>query len=90
MFLNSWTGLGRVVIVSICAYAALVLVLRIAGQRSLAQLPASEMVVRHVGRPLKDPLMTLQWLHVRAKPDPCREIRPPAHRPPWDDAGAEA
>ena len=26
---------------------------------------------------------------VRAKPDHCREIRPPAHHPPWDDAGAE-
>jgi hypothetical protein len=34
--------------------------------------------------------MRLQWLHVRAKPNHCREIRPPAHRPPWDDAGAEA
>jgi hypothetical protein len=40
--------------------------------------------------PQNDPLMRLQWLHVRAKPNHCREIRPPAHRPPWDDAGAEA
>jgi hypothetical protein len=37
-----------------------------------------------------EPLMTLQWLQVRVKPDHCREIRPRAHRPPWDDAGAEA
>jgi hypothetical protein len=37
-----------------------------------------------------DPLMTLQWLQVRVKPDHCREIHPRAHRPPWDDAGAEA
>jgi hypothetical protein len=40
--------------------------------------------------PASGPLMTLQWLQVRVKPDPCREIRPGAHRPPWDDAGAEA
>jgi hypothetical protein len=37
-----------------------------------------------------DPLMTLQWLHVRAKPNHGREIRPPAHCPSWDDARAEA
>jgi hypothetical protein len=40
--------------------------------------------------PQADPLMTLQWLQVRVKPDRCREIRPGAHRPPWDDAGAKA
>jgi hypothetical protein len=34
--------------------------------------------------------MTLQWLHVRVKPDRCGEISPPAHRPPWADVGAEA
>ena len=45
MFLNNWIGLGRVVIISICAYAALVLVLRIAGKRSLAKLNAFDLVV---------------------------------------------
>jgi hypothetical protein len=38
----------------------------------------------------EDPLMTLQWLQLRVKPDHRREIRPRAHRPPWDEAGAEA
>lgn len=45
MFLHNFIGLGRVVIVSACAYAALVLVLRIAGKRSLAKLNAFDLVV---------------------------------------------
>ena len=45
MFFNSWIGLGRVVIISVCAYAALILVLRIAGKRSLGKLNAFDLVV---------------------------------------------
>ena len=45
MFFNDWIGLGRVIIVSALAYAALVVVLRIAGKRSLAKLNAFDLVV---------------------------------------------
>jgi hypothetical protein len=51
------------------------------------EVPQAEGLRRCV---VEDPLMTLQWLQVRVKPDHWREIRPRAHRPPWDDAGAGA
>lgn len=45
MLFDSLTGLGRVVVVSIAAYAILILVLRLAGKRSLAKLNAFDLVV---------------------------------------------
>ena len=45
MFFNDWTGLGRVVVISVLAYAALILVLRLSGKRSLAKLNAFDLVV---------------------------------------------
>lgn len=45
MFFDSLDGLVRVVTVSLLAYAAMVLVLRVAGKRSLAKLNAFDLVV---------------------------------------------
>jgi len=45
MFFDTFDGLARVAIVSVCAYAFLVLVLRVAGKRSLAKLNAFDLVV---------------------------------------------
>ena len=45
MLFDSWMGLARVVLVSLAAYAALVLVLRLSGKRSLAKLNAFDLVV---------------------------------------------
>ena len=45
MLFDSWIGLARVVMVSAAAYAALVMVLRLAGKRSLAKLNAFDLVV---------------------------------------------
>ena len=45
---------------------------------------------RSIPRPAEGPPITLQWLPVRASPNHGREIRPPAHSPPWDDARTEA
>ncbi|WP_207459163.1 YetF domain-containing protein [Azospirillum sp. SYSU D00513] len=45
MFFNGWAGLGRVLVVGILAYAALVLVLRVSGKRTLTKLNAFDLVV---------------------------------------------
>jgi uncharacterized membrane protein YcaP (DUF421 family) len=45
MFFDSWTGLGRVLLVGTLAYAALVLLLRISGKRTLTKLNAFDLVV---------------------------------------------
>ena len=45
MFFDNASGLLRVVVISVLAYAALVLLLRIAGKRSLAKLNAFDLVV---------------------------------------------
>lgn len=45
MFFSSWTSLLRVVVVSAIAYAALILVLRTSGKRTLAKLNAFDLVV---------------------------------------------
>lgn len=42
---QSWSGLGRVAVVGVAAYAALVLMLRVSGTRSLAKLNAFDLVV---------------------------------------------
>ena len=45
MFYDGWMGLVRVVVAGTCAYAALVLLLRISGKRTLAKLNAFDFVV---------------------------------------------
>lgn len=45
MLFDSWTGLGRVVLVGTLAYAALVILLRTSGKRTLTKLNAFDLVV---------------------------------------------
>ncbi len=45
MFFDSWSGLGRVVVVGGLAYVALVALLRISGKRTLSKLNAFDLVV---------------------------------------------
>jgi uncharacterized membrane protein YcaP (DUF421 family) len=45
MLFDSWAGLGRVVLVGVLAYVALVLLLRISGKRTLSKLNAFDLVV---------------------------------------------
>ncbi|MCI2240280.1 DUF421 domain-containing protein [Paenibacillus sp. TRM 82003] len=45
MWFDSWSDLGRVVAVGACAYATVVLVLRLSGKRTLAKLNAFDLVV---------------------------------------------
>jgi uncharacterized membrane protein YcaP (DUF421 family) len=45
VFFDSWQGLGRVLVVGILAYAALVTVLRVSGNRTLSKLNAFDLVV---------------------------------------------
>jgi uncharacterized membrane protein YcaP (DUF421 family) len=45
MFFDSWYDLGRVVVVGVCAYVALVLMLRVSGNRTLSKLNAFDLVV---------------------------------------------
>ncbi len=45
MFFDSWSGLGRVLIVGVFAYGALVLILRVSGKRTLSKMNAFDFVV---------------------------------------------
>lgn len=45
VFFDSWEGLGRVLLLGIPAYVALVLILRISGKRTLTKLNAFDLVV---------------------------------------------
>jgi uncharacterized membrane protein YcaP (DUF421 family) len=45
MFFDSWFGLLRVLVVGTIAYAALVLLLRVSGKRTLAKLNAFDLIV---------------------------------------------
>jgi uncharacterized membrane protein YcaP (DUF421 family) len=45
MLFDSWAGLGRILIVGVLAYAALVVTLRISGKRTLTKLNAFDLVV---------------------------------------------
>lgn len=45
MFFHSWTDIGRTVLVGALAYAALVLMLRISGKRTLSKMNAFDLVV---------------------------------------------
>ena len=45
MWFHTWSDIARVVAVSVCAYIALVAVLRVSGKRTLAKLNAFDLVV---------------------------------------------
>ncbi|HEV7251743.1 MAG TPA: YetF domain-containing protein [Mesorhizobium sp.] len=45
MFFDSWSDLGRVLVVGTLAYVSLVLILRISGKRTLSKLNAFDLVV---------------------------------------------
>ena len=45
MFFNDWAGLGRTLIVGVLAYAALILLLRISGKRTLSKMNAFDLIV---------------------------------------------
>jgi uncharacterized membrane protein YcaP (DUF421 family) len=45
MFFDTWTGLGRVLVVGTVAYVALVAILRVSGKRTLTKLNAFDLVV---------------------------------------------
>lgn len=45
MFFDSWTGLGRVIVVGTAAYVILVFMLRVSGKRTLSKLNAFDFVV---------------------------------------------
>ncbi|MDQ3058888.1 MAG: DUF421 domain-containing protein [Pseudomonadota bacterium] len=45
MWFDSWQGIGRVVLVGLSAYAALIALLRISGKRTLSKLNAFDLVV---------------------------------------------
>jgi uncharacterized membrane protein YcaP (DUF421 family) len=45
MFFDSWMGLLRTVIVGICAYAGLLILVRISGKRTLSKMNAFDLIV---------------------------------------------
>lgn len=45
MLFDNWTGIGRTLLVGVLAYAALVLILRVSGKRTLTKLNAFDLVV---------------------------------------------
>lgn len=45
MFFDDWTGLGRVLVVGVLAYAAMVLMLRVTGKRTLSKMNAFDFIV---------------------------------------------
>jgi uncharacterized membrane protein YcaP (DUF421 family) len=45
MFFSDFAGIGRTLIVGICAYAGLVIILRISGKRTLSKMNAFDLVV---------------------------------------------
>lgn len=44
-FFDDWSGIGRIVLFAVLAYAALVLVLRVSGKRTLGKMNAFDLVV---------------------------------------------
>lgn len=45
MFFDDWAGIGRTLIVGLLAYAALVIILRLSGKRTLSKMNAFDLVV---------------------------------------------
>ncbi len=45
MFFDSWSGLGRVLVVGVLAYSALIFLLRVSGKRTLSKMNAFDLIV---------------------------------------------
>ena len=45
MFLQTWSDLGRIILIAVLTYPALILVLRLSGKRTLAKMNAFDLVV---------------------------------------------
>ncbi len=45
MFFNGWENVGRIVVMAVCAYAALIVILRLSGKRTLSKMNAFDFVV---------------------------------------------
>ncbi|RMD68975.1 MAG: DUF421 domain-containing protein, partial [Cyanobacteria bacterium J149] len=45
MFFETWSGLGRVLIVGVLAYAGLIVLLRFSGKRTLSKMNAFDLIV---------------------------------------------
>lgn len=45
MFFDSWSGIGRVLLVGVLAYVALIVLLRVSGKRTLSKMNAFDLVV---------------------------------------------
>lgn len=45
MFFDDWAGLGRILVIGILAYAALITILRISGKRTLSKFNAFDLIV---------------------------------------------
>lgn len=45
MFFDSWMGLLRTALIGVCAYVALILLLRISGKRTLSKMNAFDLIV---------------------------------------------
>lgn len=45
MFFNGWENVGRVVVMALCSYAALIAILRLSGKRTLSKMNAFDLVV---------------------------------------------
>jgi uncharacterized membrane protein YcaP (DUF421 family) len=45
LFFESWTGMARVAVLAVCAYALLIFLLRITGKRTLSKMNAFDFVV---------------------------------------------
>jgi uncharacterized membrane protein YcaP (DUF421 family) len=45
MFFQSWSGLARVLVIGFCAYAGLLVMLRVSGKRTLSKMNAFDFVV---------------------------------------------
>lgn len=45
MFFESWSGLARIIIIGVCAYLALLVLLRVSGKRTLSKMNAFDFVI---------------------------------------------
>ena len=69
MFFESWFGIVRVALIGVCAYAALVVMLRVSGKRTLSKMNAFDFVVTvALGSTLATVLSRKTWLSPKASP----------------------
>ncbi len=78
MFFDTWTGLGRTVVVGTLAYAALVLILRVSGKRTLSKMNAFDLIVTVA---LSSTLATVLLARDVPSPRACSPSRPSTEAP---------